>query len=556
MGERVLDRFELLERLGSGGFGTVYRGWDERLERPVAVKVIEGGDADRPRVLREAQAVARLNHPGIVALYELGDDGTRAYLVSELVEGRTLAELHESGALSDRDVAAIGADLCEALDHAHSRGVVHRDIKPHNVLVSDYTAQAKLMDFGIARLLDGRQLTATGDVVGTIAYMAPEQADGDRVSEPADVYSLALTLYECWTGRNPVAAGSPAATARRLGRRLSPLDRLRPDLPAELSAALDASLDPDPEARVAVGELEDALRLALPLLDEAGGLRPIPAGERLARVVGLPRRPWLIRAAAALALATAATAGLVWVGGSPPSWAYLLPLAAGIVWLGLPRVAYLLASGGLIAWALLGVGHPGVALVLGALLVPPVVLPGAGRHWPAAGIAPLLGALGLAPLYTGIAGIAGRRSRRVGLAVTGYLWLALAEFALGVSLLLGGAGPSPEGWERSATVAGQALLELLLEPAMLLGAVAWVAAALLLPVFVSGRALVLDLLGAMVWGAGVLAAHRLAAAVDGLEHDALSPGGLLAATLLAAALAALWQRTGPPPDRLGTPTLT
>src|SRR5947208_2213455 len=135
LGELVIDRFRVLERIGSGGMGTVYRALDERLQRHVAVKEIAGAGADR--VLREAQAAARLNHPGIVTLYELGSAGGSALLVSELVEGETLAELAESGNLSDRDVAELGADVCDALAHAHARGVIHRDVKPQNVIVRD-----------------------------------------------------------------------------------------------------------------------------------------------------------------------------------------------------------------------------------------------------------------------------------------------------------------------------------------------------------------------------------------------------------------------------------
>src|SRR3954471_22979413 len=170
----VLDRYRLVRRLGSGGFGTVWLAHDERLGREVAVKRVligDGDDAERAR--REAQAAARLSHPGIVALYETGADDEACYLVSELVRGETLRELLDSGALSDRDVVVIGAGLCEALSHAHSRGVIHRDVKPGNVMVSDSHAgdepAAKICDFGIARIVGGEALTRTGDVVGTLA---------------------------------------------------------------------------------------------------------------------------------------------------------------------------------------------------------------------------------------------------------------------------------------------------------------------------------------------------------------------------------------------------
>ena len=159
---------------------------------------------------REARAAARLNHPGIVAVYELASDDHEVYLVSELVRGRTLAELLQAGAVSDRDVARIGVVLCDALEHAHARGVVHRDVKPQNVMVVAEPAAgagfAKLADFGVAHVASGERLTHTGDVVGTLAYMAPEQAEGGPVTPASDVYSLALTLYEAWTGQTRCAA--------------------------------------------------------------------------------------------------------------------------------------------------------------------------------------------------------------------------------------------------------------------------------------------------------------------------------------------------------------
>jgi serine/threonine protein kinase len=270
VGSLVLNRFLIERRIGSGGFGVVYQAWDGRLERPVAVKAIEQrGEAGR-RVLREAQAAARLNHPGIVTLYELGEEDGNALLVSELVEGSTLARLARAGELSDRAIGEIGADLCEALDHAHSRGVVHRDIKPQNVQVTDGDGdgepRAKLMDFGIARLADGSALTAPGDIVGTLAYMSPEQAEGRAAGPEADVYSLALMLYECWSGENPNRRASPAATARAIGARARPLRRLRPDLPRELSAELDACLAARPNHRPSLEQLGTTIEDALDLL--------------------------------------------------------------------------------------------------------------------------------------------------------------------------------------------------------------------------------------------------------------------------------------------------
>jgi serine/threonine protein kinase len=265
VGSLVLNRFLIERRIGSGGFGVVYEAWDGRLERSVAVKAIESnGPQGGRRVLREAQAAARLNHPGIVTLYEMGEEDGSALLVTELVQGTTLDSLSREAVLSDREIGEIGADLCEALDYAHAQGVVHRDIKPQNVLVTDDgEPRAKLMDFGIARLTDATALTAPGDVVGTLAYMAPEQAEGRTAGPEADVYSLALTLYECWSGENPNRRATPAATARAIGRPPRALRRLRPDLPRELSDTIDACLAPRPSRRPGLEELgavvEDSL---------------------------------------------------------------------------------------------------------------------------------------------------------------------------------------------------------------------------------------------------------------------------------------------------------
>src|SRR5918997_1523630 len=272
----ILGRYRMERRLGAGGFGVVWLGWDEKLEREVAVKVIPRENGAGERVEREARAAARLNHPGIVAIYELASDDEDVYLVSELVRGRTLAELTQAGAISDRDVARIGAALCDALEHAHARGVIHRDVKPQNVMVVAEPAAgagfAKLADFGVAHVASGDPLTRTGDVVGTLAYMAPEQAEGARVTPACDVYSVALTLYEAWTGVNPVKAGGPAATARRLGRPLPSLAAMRRDLPPELCDVMDDALDVDPAYRPAPERLRQALTAAEPELADEGGL--------------------------------------------------------------------------------------------------------------------------------------------------------------------------------------------------------------------------------------------------------------------------------------------
>src|SRR4051794_6423781 len=480
--ERLLvDRYRLERRLGAGGFGVVWQAWDERLEREVAVKAVpREADDDRPE--REARAAARLNHPGIVALYELAADDEHVYLVSELVHGSTLADLIQGRALSDRDVARVGAALCEALEHAHARGVIHRDVKPGNVMVvADSSARgfAKLTDFGVAHVATGDPLTRTGDVVGTLAYMAPEQAEGKRPTPASDVYALALTLYEAWTGSNPVRAKSPAITARRLGTELPPLASRRRDLPLELCNVIDDALDPDPAIRPGLGELRHALEDAEPVLSDQGGLDNPRTLERfgLTKVGRLPGEGWagLVpmagRLGAGLAAGLLVLAALSRLGPDPP----VRPLAAaGVACLAVamfPRIGWIAAAAGVCGWlASPGADRPGTALVLAAALAPtPLLLPRAGKLWSVPVLAPLLGTIALAPAYVAVAGLVQDMWRRAGLAAAGFLWLALGEVLTGRDLLFGvpdGVAPALD-WRHSAgSAAENALYPLISSPAL------------------------------------------------------------------------------------------
>jgi hypothetical protein len=566
----VLDRYRLERRIGAGGFGVVWLAFDEKLEREVAVKVVprEGDSPGDSRAEREARVAARLNHPGIVALYELGVDDEAVYLVSELVPGRTLAELTRAGVVSDRDIARIGAALCDALAHAHQRKVIHRDVKPQNVLVVDEPAAgagfAKLADFGIAHLQSGDPLTRTGDVVGTLAYMAPEQAEGERVTSAADVYSLALTLYEGWTGTNPVRAASPMGTARRLGTVLPPLRSRRRDLPEHLGRTIDAALSPDPEQRPTLRQLRTALDDTERELSDAGGLVEPGTLERLGIGREAAREPGMMAAhARVLGLlgrfaAGVAAGGLVAAAAELPKAAPpVSPLAVGtivaITVMVLPRLAWLAAAAVSVAWlALPPVDMPGLALVVAAgAVVVPLLLPRAGLLWSVAAVAPLLGWAGLAPLFVAVAGLASTAWRRAGLAAAGFLWLALTEVTTGKTLLFG----EPDGatardvWEGSiGGAAKHALWPLVTSPA-LLPILAWGVLAAVLPLLVRGRNLTLDLLGAVVWVAGLVAAHQaIGKVVTGTGHTVeargLAVGAVLAAVaVVAAAGSGLW-RTG------------
>src|SRR5215212_5906843 len=497
----ILGRYRMERRLGAGGFGVVWLAWDEKLEREVAVKVIPRERGEGERVEREARAAARLNHPGIVAIYELASDDHDVYLVSELVRGRTLAELTKAGAISDRDVARIGIALCEALEHAHARGVIHRDMKPGNVMVlADPAAGAgfaKLADFGVAHVATADALTRTGDIVGTLAYMAPEQAEGVPVTPACDVYSLALTLYEAWTGTNPVRAQGPAATARRMGGPLPSLARLRRDLPLPLCDTIDDALDVDPACRPAPAKVRAALRAAEKELTDEGGL----VEPATLRRVGLPttqRRTWfgrvsaderpsprvLERAGAGFAAGGLVLACLTALGPDPSFSPFAAAGLAALATAVLPRVGWLLAVIGLCGWLVSPeADRQGTALILAAAAAPvPFLLPRAGLLWSVPVLAPLLGTIALGPAFVGIAALASTPARRAGLAAAGLWWLVLGETLTGRALLFGSPdGTLPRGdWEGSISAAAADALEPLLTTPALAPVALWAAGAVVL----------------------------------------------------------------------------
>ena len=532
VGEQILGRFRIEERIGSGGFGTVYRAWDERLQRPVAVKVIDR-EHGAPRVTREAQAVARLGHRNIATLYELASDGQRAFLVSELIEGDTLRVMGRRGELTDRLVARVGADAAAALMHAHRAGVVHRDVKPENILVGAGD-EAKLVDFGIARIAGERTLTATGAVVGTLAYMAPEQADGLRPGPAADVYSLALTLYECFCGEHPLIREGPAATARAIGEPIAPLSAVRPELPEAMTESIDAALDPDPEVRPLASELEASLAAHVNELD--GELLPPVEGIDGVDVEGaLPRRG-LAGVARFLPGAGVAALGLVaLIATGAPAPIALAALIPGVLALGRPRPAYALQLALVVLWVLIGAGEPGVAAliaVLGAPLLLPMIDPDAIAL---PGAAPILGLIGLGPVYPALAGLTRGAAGRAVLGGIGYLWIAAWEELAHRTLLLGPVADPPAHWKGSASTAITDVLAPLIDGSVLAAAGIFAAAALVLPVLIRGRTPLLDAVGALIWAAGLITTLKLVA-------GSASPPGLLFGALSAAAVAALLSR--------------
>jgi eukaryotic-like serine/threonine-protein kinase len=530
----VLDRYRLRRRLGSGAFGTVWMARDERLDRDVAVKILARERILGGRFEREARAAARLSHPAIVTLYEAAVDDEGAYLVSELVRGSTLDALLRAGRLSDRDIVSIAIALCDALEHAHSHGVVHRDVKPSNVLIPDAPASsaqvAKLTDFGVARVIGGDSLTITGDILGTLAYMAPEQAEGLEAGAPADLYSLALVVYEALSGVNPAAHAAAGQRSRRLGTYLPPLRRQRRDLPRELGQGIDLALRPRPRERGSIPELRTALTVArgrvgdepgvvagpwttvLPPISEAhvdAASDPEPAAAREPGYAWPPR-----------ALDAAAAAGLtVWLvvtafrpaHGGPISPA-VAGLLAGVLSLLLPRLGWAVVVAALCVTAAAQHQDGAALVILIMLLLPVLLLPARAPAWPLAAGAPALGLIGLAGCWPAVAARATSSWRRAVLGAVGWVWLLLAGSIAGKGLYLPRVPgtPPPQVWVGSLPQTVHHVLAPLISTGVLAPALVWAVAAVVLPWLVSGRSPALDVVRVVIWAALLVSATGVA----------------------------------------------
>jgi eukaryotic-like serine/threonine-protein kinase len=252
------NRYRLGERIATGGMGAVYRAVDETLDRQVAVKALRRELADDPTFLerfrREARAAAGLSHPGVAGVYDYGELGGQPFIVMELIEGETLAErLAARGRLPWQEAFAIGEQVAAALAAAHAHGLVHRDVKPANILLGR-DGRAKVTDFGIAQAAQAATLTRTGMVLGSANYVAPEQAKGGHVGPAADLYSLGCVLFEAVTGETPYRGGNLVAIATQHVSAPVPDARAhRPDLPPEAAALITRALQKDPAGRFPSG---------------------------------------------------------------------------------------------------------------------------------------------------------------------------------------------------------------------------------------------------------------------------------------------------------------
>ena len=289
VGELIAGRYELEKLVGSGGMSNVFRAHDRLLERRVALKILHEQytrDEDYvERFRREARAVAQLAHPNIVTVIDRGEQEGRQFIVFEYIDGENLKELSNRGPLEVAEALRLVLQVARALAFAHERGLVHRDVKPQNVLLND-DGQAKVTDFGIARSLDVHGVTQTGTVLGTSDYIAPEQARGQKVDPKTDIYSLGVVLYELLTGEVPFSGDNFVAVAMRHVNEPAPsvLDR-RPDCPVRIDLAIQRAMSKDPQDRFeSMGDFVVELEACLAEIEGRGD-------EGATMIVPAPRRP-------------------------------------------------------------------------------------------------------------------------------------------------------------------------------------------------------------------------------------------------------------------------
>jgi Tol biopolymer transport system component len=323
---RTIGHYEILDKLGEGGMGIVYKGRDVRLGRLVAIKVLSPDallSADmRQRFIREARSASALSHPNIVTLHEIATEDACDFLVMEYVTGKSLQDIIRERRLSPYEAANYGAQIADALCAAHEAGVVHRDLKPSNVMVTD-SGLVKVLDFGLAKFVaktaeaksdttrtdfDLTSRTVEGSIIGTIAYMSPEQAEGRRVDQRSDIFSFGATLYEMLTGQKPFQGDSEAALfASVLRDKPVPVSRIVPRIPRELSNIVDRCMQKDPDRRVQ--RIEEVKLILEEIRNELKPVRPSAIRSAI-RPPAARRRPLLavLTGAAAVLLA----AGAIW----------------------------------------------------------------------------------------------------------------------------------------------------------------------------------------------------------------------------------------------------
>jgi len=249
-----LGNYEIESLLGRGGMGVVYKAEDTKLKRKVALKFLPSeltrSDEWQQRFLREARAAAALDHPNICTVYEIAEDEGQAFIAMAYLDGQSLAAKIESGRLDVNEAINIALRVAEGLKHAHKRGIVHRDIKPANIMISE-DGQAKIMDFGLAKLSGKTRLTKTASIMGTVAYMSPEQARGDKnIAQHTDIWSLGVMLYEMLSGKLPFDAETDTGLIYKIVHEdPEPIRNHRGDIPGSLASVVERTMQKDPQDR-------------------------------------------------------------------------------------------------------------------------------------------------------------------------------------------------------------------------------------------------------------------------------------------------------------------
>ena len=487
--ELVLDRYRPLRPLGRGGSGSVWLARDERTGLDVALKIVPREGKRASRAAREAEAAARLRHERCVRAYDFGGDAGHVYIAYEYVQGRTMREALRAGGLTDADAVEAAAQVLDGLAHAHGRGIVHRDVKPSNVLVAEGDElNVKLLDFGLAQFDEADTLTAVGDVPGTLAYISPERLRGGEATPASDVWAVGVLLWEALAGRHPFWGLPLPSVAAAIEAGAPPLRSERPDLSRRLAAAVDAALSVDASRRPRAAELAAELRASLVAPREERRARRPPRAARPPKAKARPRAetaPLGIEARvvpAALAGVTALAGGALlpfW----PPVLLVLLAAAAALTASRWPRAGLALA----LFAPLFPLGNVarGAALLYGALALGWLAVAWrdarAGLAFAAGPLLAPLGGLALVPLAVQPARGAWRRGLHAAVAV-----LAAATVAglTGKPLpltgdVVGNIGVATS--ERPADV-GTALLQVLAgNAALLTTALALAASAVLLP---------------------------------------------------------------------------
>jgi hypothetical protein len=429
----ILGRYRVLKPLGSGGSGSVWLARDEPANRDVALKVVSREGKAGARAEREAVAVKRLRHRHCARVHAVDRDESHVYVAYEYVPGCTLREAIRTGLLDDASAVEAASQLLDALAHAHARGIVHRDVKPANVLlVESSEVSVRLLDFGLALMDDADALTATGDVPGTLAYIAPERLDGEEATGATDVWAVGVMLWEALAGDQPFWASSPVDTARLISQGAPPLAARRPDLPRALTAAVDRSLALDPAKRPAPKRLAAELRGSLEQEARRRARRPAVSRRSLGERAG--------HAALAAAFVALATTLMPFY---PQGLALGLAALAAVLALVDPRAGLVAA----LAVPILPAGDVSLGL---AVVYVPLALAWAIVHWRDARhsllflAGPLLALLGLLPLLPLIAARAAGPLRRALQAGVGVVTAALVAGLRGTPLPFD-ASPPPLG---------------------------------------------------------------------------------------------------------------